>query len=117
MSHGLPIISTPFRFAVELLSSDRGVIIPYNNDSEALAAFLKVISNEKERHEMGQKAQQFVSNWSWNNVAQEYSKLLLTNNSLTPITPDPFEKNTFDESRACWTTDLIQGFYTLNSRI
>lgn len=110
MSFGLPIISTPYRFAVEVLGSDRGVIVPFENDAETLASFLSLIANAEKRAEIGRKAFEFAKNWSWERVAEETSKLLLTQNNFIPLTADPFTEDSLVATDAAWTASGVKGF-------
>ena len=44
MSYGLPIVSTPYRFAMEVLQQQRGLLVPFSDDEpllqEAICRFL-----------------------------------------------------------------------------
>jgi glycosyltransferase involved in cell wall biosynthesis len=46
MAHAMPIISTPYHFALELLQDSRGLVIPFNDNGTLLASALKSLIND-----------------------------------------------------------------------
>lgn len=62
----------------------------------------------------GQRAQRFVSAWTWDSVAAQYLALL-AHQSVKPLSPDPFT-DTFGEaaarhvSEASWVADTLTLF-------
>jgi len=69
---GKAVISTPYRYAKELLDGDRGVLIPFR-DSEAIAeSVLRLLDDETERNAMRKRAYLYGRNMIWPAVAERY---------------------------------------------
>ncbi|ETO27596.1 glycosyl transferase family 2 [Reticulomyxa filosa] len=77
MSYGLPVISTPYRFAVEILSNGTGIIVPYEDDTKFIESVIAMAKDMSLRRQMGKKAQAFVLQWKWNKVANQFASLIL----------------------------------------
>lgn len=69
---GKAVISTPYWHAKELLSDDRGIIVPFNNPEAISDAINKLISNETLRHSMRKRAYILGREMIWSNVAHLY---------------------------------------------
>ena len=71
---GKAVISTPYRYAEELLADGRGLLVPFK-DSKAIAEkILFLLDNEAERNAMRKKAYLFGRDMIWPNVAHSYLK-------------------------------------------
>lgn len=69
---GKAVISTPYWHAEELLSDERGVLVPFA-DSEAIAdAIINLLENEPKRHSMRKKAYMLGREMVWSNIAHLY---------------------------------------------
>jgi glycosyltransferase involved in cell wall biosynthesis len=69
---GKAVISTPYRYAKELLDEDRGVLIPFR-DSKAIAqSVLHLLDNEAEQNAMRKRAYLYGRNMIWPAVAERY---------------------------------------------
>ena len=69
---GKAVISTPYRYAEELLVDGRGLLVPFK-DSKAIAEkILYLLDNEAERNAMRKRAYMFGRDMIWPNVAQRY---------------------------------------------
>ncbi|MGQ9858331.1 MAG: glycosyltransferase [Thermodesulfobacteriota bacterium] len=69
---GKATISTPYWYAQEMLSDNRGRLVPFQ-DSEALAEqVLDLLRNEPERHAMRKRAYNFCREMVWKEVARRY---------------------------------------------
>lgn len=69
---GKAVISTPYWHAEELLSDDRGILVPFR-DSDAIAdAVIELLSNEARRHSMRKKAYMIGREMVWSNIAHLY---------------------------------------------
>ena len=72
VSAGKAVISTPYRYAKELLADERGILVPFR-DSKAIAEkILYLLDNEAERDAMRKRAYMFGRNMVWSAVAQSY---------------------------------------------
>ena len=69
---GKAVISTPYRYAKELLADERGLLVPFR-DSKAIAEkILYLLDNEAERDAMRKRAYMFGRNMIWPVVAEGY---------------------------------------------
>jgi glycosyltransferase involved in cell wall biosynthesis len=69
---GKAVISTPYRYAEELLADGRGLLVPFK-DSEAITEkILYLLDNEAERNAMRKRAYMFGRDMIWPVVAQRY---------------------------------------------
>jgi len=70
---GKPVVSTPFLYAKELLSENRGVLLPdFNNPDSMSDAICSLIENEKKRKEIQENLKDFKDTLHWSNVAKKY---------------------------------------------
>jgi hypothetical protein len=69
---GKAVIATPYRYAKELLTDGRGILVPFR-DSKAIAdSILHLLDNEAERDAMRKKAYMYGRNMIWPAVAKSY---------------------------------------------
>ena len=69
---GKAVISTPYRYAKELLADGRGLLVPFR-DSKAIAEkILHLLDNEAERDAMRKRAYMFGRDMIWPAVAESY---------------------------------------------
>jgi glycosyltransferase involved in cell wall biosynthesis len=69
---GKAVISTPYWYAEELLSEERGLIVPFQ-DSDAIAEqVIYLLENEIERHAIRKRAYLYGREMVWPEVAQRY---------------------------------------------
>lgn len=69
---GKAVISSPYWYAEELLSDNRGIIVPFQ-DSDAIAEkVIYLLENEVERHAIRKRAYLFGREMVWENVAERY---------------------------------------------
>jgi glycosyltransferase involved in cell wall biosynthesis len=72
VGNGKAVISTPYRYARELLADDRGVLVPWR-DSAAISATLdKLLGDPGELHALGARAAEYGRNMAWPSVARQY---------------------------------------------
>ncbi|KAM0683723.1 hypothetical protein MDAP_001299 [Mitosporidium daphniae] len=120
MAAGLAIVATPYRYAIELLSEDRGILLSSfdvngNHGNEFVQSIVKLYNDFDFRKGYGKRAAMGVSSWRWPRIASAYWNLLLKNDShitATGVPPivhsDPF----FDslENTAHWRQSMIVDF-------
>jgi len=76
MGAGNAIISTPYRYAEEMLSEGRGVLFDFN-DSEKLSAILRdLLSDANKLRSLQKKAYYFGKQMSWKKVSKRYVEVL-----------------------------------------
>ena len=69
---GKAVISTPYRYARELLAEDRGILVPWR-DSEAIGReVVGLLDHPKRRFELQQRAAEFGRSMGWPIVARRY---------------------------------------------
>jgi glycosyltransferase involved in cell wall biosynthesis len=69
---GKAVISTPYRYAEELLKDGRGILVPFH-DSKAIAEkILFLVENEAERDSMRKRAYLYGRNMIWPIIADRY---------------------------------------------
>jgi glycosyltransferase involved in cell wall biosynthesis len=77
MASGLPVITAATTGAAEIVTPECGLVLPESEDSQALAAAMKTLANNKEmRIEMGRVGRLIVERHSWESKAQNYLDLL-----------------------------------------
>ncbi len=69
---GKAVISTPYWHAKELLSDDRGILVPFNDPNAIAKAIERLISDETLRHSMRKRAYIMGREMIWSNVAHLY---------------------------------------------
>lgn len=74
---GRAIVSTPYEYALEILSNGRGLIAQDSNDPKELAFLIeKIINDPALKQSLERKAQELGQSMSWNNVAKLYKSFL-----------------------------------------
>ncbi len=71
---GKAVISTPYRYAEELLADGRGLLVPFKDSKAISEKILYLLDNEAERNAMRKRAYLFGRDMIWPNVAQGYLK-------------------------------------------
>lgn len=69
---GKAIVSTPYWYAEELLSDQRGILVPFG-DSDALSEqIIELLNHEVKRHRLRKNAYQLGKQMVWSAVAKQY---------------------------------------------
>jgi glycosyltransferase involved in cell wall biosynthesis len=90
---GKAIVSTPYWYAQEMLSDNRGLLVDFGDTDGFKKSFLYLIENQKECEIMRKKAYNFGRKMTWENVGKEYSAIfsqVLTNYNTYPIIQNVF---------------------------
>jgi glycosyltransferase involved in cell wall biosynthesis len=69
---GKAVVSTPYWYAEELLAEGRGRLVPFHDHAAMADAFIRLFSNEAERHTMRKQAYAFGRQMIWKEVARSY---------------------------------------------
>ncbi len=69
---GKAVISTPYWHAEELLSNERGILVPFRDSDKIAEAIIELLSNEARRHAIRKKAYMAGREMVWSNVAHLY---------------------------------------------
>jgi glycosyltransferase involved in cell wall biosynthesis len=73
---GLASISTPYRYAKEVLADGRGFLVPFGDSSAIAKQVNTLIENKTILDKTRQKAKQFGCPMSWSKVGEEYINLV-----------------------------------------
>jgi glycosyltransferase involved in cell wall biosynthesis len=69
---GKATVSTPYWYARELLSDDRGILVDFRDEMGLTSAINKLLEDEVERNSMRKKAYLYSRNAIWPQVANDY---------------------------------------------
>ncbi len=75
MSCGCPIISTPIPHAMEVLTSDTGLIFDFRNSEQLADNVISLLNNEPLRRNMSTNALQKIVSTTWENSAIAHARL------------------------------------------
>ena len=75
MSCGCPIISTPIPHAVEVLTSDTGLIFDFLNSEQLADNVISLLNNEPLRRNMSTNALQKIASTTWENSAIAHARI------------------------------------------
>jgi glycosyltransferase involved in cell wall biosynthesis len=71
---GNAVVSTPYWHAAELLTGERGKLVPFNDAKAITAAVVELLRDEPLRHSMRKNAYKLGRDMVWSRVAQLYAK-------------------------------------------
>jgi len=69
---GKAVISTPYRYATELLAGDRGKLVPWRDSPAIASAVIALLGDDVERRAMGARAGAMGQEMRWPAVARRY---------------------------------------------
>jgi glycosyltransferase involved in cell wall biosynthesis len=69
---GKAVISTPYWYAEEMLSEDRGLLVPFHDPAALATRVNELLDNDAKRHAMRKKAYLFGREMIWSRVVQSY---------------------------------------------
>lgn len=69
---GKAVISTPYRYASELLADGRGILVPWRDASAISAALDGLLSSPLQLETMGARAREYGKDMTWPSVAGRY---------------------------------------------
>ncbi len=75
LSSGTPVIATKYIHAKELITSNRGILVNFEDHKEIEEALKFLIENDRLRSEMGKNSYDYGRNMVWDNVAKKHIKL------------------------------------------
>ncbi|KAK9820039.1 hypothetical protein WJX72_005392 [[Myrmecia] bisecta] len=109
MSRGLPIVSTPYRYALECLRDGRGLIVPFDDTKATADSIIRLLNSPELRQQLGAAAKAFAASWGWDHVSAQYADLVMTDRSQ-PLDADPFAEVALPSTFAEWTESQISTF-------
>jgi len=69
---GKAVVSTPYWHAAELLSEDRGVLVPFGDSSAIATEVLALLGDDNRRHAIRKNAYKLGREMVWSKIAQKY---------------------------------------------
>ena len=69
---GKAVISTPYRYARELLADERGILVPWRDGDAIAQAVIGLLDDPKKRSDLQRRAAEFGRAMSWPIVARRY---------------------------------------------
>lgn len=72
VGNGKAVISTPYRYARELLADGRGLLVPWRDSGAIAREIVGLLDDPKKRQDLQQRASAFGRGMSWSVVAQRY---------------------------------------------
>ena len=77
MGMGKAIVSTPYWYAQEMLSENRGLLVDFGDKDGFKKSLLYLIENPEECNGMSKKAYDFGRKMTWKNVGKEYNNVFI----------------------------------------
>jgi glycosyltransferase involved in cell wall biosynthesis len=71
---GNAVVSTPYWHAAELLTAERGKLVPFRDGRAIAAAVVELLQDEPSRHSMRKNAYKLGRDMIWSHVAELYAK-------------------------------------------
>lgn len=69
---GKPVISTPYKYAQELLASERGLLVPYRDSGAISEALIGLLESPERLQELSSRAAHAGQGMTWPSVAARY---------------------------------------------
>jgi glycosyltransferase involved in cell wall biosynthesis len=75
MAAGKPIVSTPYAYAIEMLSPDRGRLVPPGSSGELARTFIELLLDPELRASMGRLAYEHSRGMVWWEIGSRYREI------------------------------------------
>lgn len=75
LAAGCPVVSTPYRYAVDLLSDGRGVLVPFQDPKALAQALNELLADPQRRARLSERAYAASLPMRWPRVAARYAAL------------------------------------------
>jgi glycosyltransferase involved in cell wall biosynthesis len=85
MGAGRAIVSTPFAYARDLLSDDRGVLVQAGRPAALGKAIISLLADDIRRTEIGDRAYQRARTMTWTSVGNDYRRLFQQAASMAKV--------------------------------
>jgi glycosyltransferase involved in cell wall biosynthesis len=89
MAAGKPIVSTPYPYATEMLSPDRGRLVPPNSPKALASTFIELLSDADLRTEMGRRTYEHSRGMVWWEIGSQYRRIFDQAINATSFAPQP----------------------------
>jgi glycosyltransferase involved in cell wall biosynthesis len=75
LASGCAIVSTPYRYAQDVLADGRGVLVAFRSHSAIASALRELLASPERRENLGQRAHRFARQMLWPQVGARYAAL------------------------------------------
>jgi len=75
VGYGRVIISTPYRYATEMLANGRGLLAGFRDSASLEACILQVLDNPQEKNRMEEQTLSLGQTMMWRQVSKQYARL------------------------------------------
>ncbi|MBN1670037.1 MAG: glycosyltransferase family 4 protein [Kiritimatiellae bacterium] len=86
---GKAVVSTPYKYAVELLAEERGRLVPFGDSAAMAATICELLSDDLQRNAMRKRVYQHCRPMIWEEVAHSYLDLIEEARQHRAATPAP----------------------------
>jgi len=76
VGYGRVIVSTPYRYAVEMLAEGRGLLAEFKNEASLEKCILNILGNPQLKQEMETRTLALGQTMMWNEIAKKYAAIL-----------------------------------------
>jgi glycosyltransferase involved in cell wall biosynthesis len=73
---GMAIVSTPYPHAVEVLSNERGILVPFRSRTELAEATLRILSDPDLKHRLEREAYGYGRETAWPRIGERMLRIL-----------------------------------------
>lgn len=87
MAAGKAIVSTPYAYAIEMLSPERGRLVPPDSPEALAEAFIELLRDPELRASMGRRAYEHSRGMVWWEIGSQYRRIFDRAASLADSTP------------------------------
>jgi glycosyltransferase involved in cell wall biosynthesis len=89
MAAGKPIVSTPYSYATEMLSPDRGRLVPPNSPKALASTFIELLGDPNLRAEMGRRTYEHSRGMVWWEIGSRYRLIFDQAINASSFAPQP----------------------------
>jgi glycosyltransferase involved in cell wall biosynthesis len=89
MAAGKPIVSTPYAYALEMLSPDRGRIVPPGSPEALASSFIELLGDPELRASMGRRAYEHSRGMVWWEIGSQYRRIFARATAAAASRPRP----------------------------
>jgi glycosyltransferase involved in cell wall biosynthesis len=95
---GKAIVSTPYWYAEELLSEERGKLVPFHDAKAIARSVIELLDNETLRHAVRKRAYLYGRDMTWPKIAQSYMETFIrARHERSNHSPRAFVATTLDK--------------------